>query len=74
MNLDQTPPTTWYFQEFNPLLAHAGELKVIIANKNKILLRVICRPVLENSDDITGQKETVEQLLWAAPLRDMKIQ
>jgi hypothetical protein len=74
MKLDQTPSTAWYFQELNPLLSLAGELKVVIANKNKILSRVICRPVLQNLDNIMDEEETVEQLLWAIPLGDMKMQ
>ncbi len=66
--------TSWFFQEFNPLLAQAGELKVVVANKSKVLGRVICRPIFEGSDEVTSQKDTAEELLWAVPLSDMTLQ
>jgi len=74
MKLQKTPAAAWYFQQFNPFLVCAGEVKVVIANKTNILSRTICRPVLQGLGDIVGQQETVEQLLWAKPLSDMILQ
>jgi hypothetical protein len=73
MDLDNTPPTSWFFQEYNPLLARAGELKVIIANKCKVLRRVLCRAILESPNDVTGSHEVVEELHWSMLLSDMDL-
>jgi len=74
MKLDATPMTSWYFQEFNPLLPQVGELKVVIVNKSKVLGRMICRPASKLVDVITSPEETTETVLWATPVKDIKLQ
>jgi hypothetical protein len=35
---------SWYFQEYNHYIVKSGELRVFIADKDRILGRVITRP------------------------------
>jgi len=73
MTLDGPPLTTWFFQEKNPLIVKVGEVKLTIANKKRILNRVLCHPQ-PVSPDSPRPDEVTEEIRWAHPLSVLQSQ